>query len=215
MKVYIGPYTSWIGPYQIADKIFFWIDKDNEELENRWDYRLHNRFGGWLAKDSNGKDSRLLKFCQWVETKRKRTVKVRIDPYDVWNAEHTLALIILPVLKELKKNKHGSPNVDYSDVPDELWPTELANGSNFYTDNTIHERWTWVLDEIIWAFEQIADTDDDEGQFYDHTNADDPNDDLMTQVGKIKVDREGLAAHQERKARGLYLFGKYYQGLWD
>ena len=27
MKVYIGPYTKWFGPYQIADAVFFWLDK--------------------------------------------------------------------------------------------------------------------------------------------------------------------------------------------
>jgi len=31
----------------------------------------------------------------------------------------------------------------------------------------------------------------------------------------IKVDREGLKAHQDRKANGFRLFGKYYQALWD
>ena len=27
MKVYIGPYTNWVGPYQIAEKILFWMDR--------------------------------------------------------------------------------------------------------------------------------------------------------------------------------------------
>jgi hypothetical protein len=70
------------------------------------------------------------------------------------------------------------------------------------------------LGEMIWAFEQEVD-EDDEDKFYDHSQSNDPNDDLMTQVSKMRVDREGLEAHQERKANGFKLFGKYYQGLWD
>ena len=49
MKVKIGKYINWIGPYQIVDAIFFWIKKPNwfnevdEKLQQRWDYRLHER----------------------------------------------------------------------------------------------------------------------------------------------------------------------------
>ena len=32
---------------------------------------------------------------------------------------------------------------------------------------------------------------------------------------KLKVDWDGLKAHQERKTNGYRLFGKYYEGLWD
>ena len=41
MKVYLGPYISWLGPYQLADKIFFWTEKypEDKTLEDRWDYR--------------------------------------------------------------------------------------------------------------------------------------------------------------------------------
>jgi len=34
-------------------------------------------------------------------------------------------------------------------------------------------------------------------------------------MDKLKVDREGLEAHQKRKANGYRLFGRYYQNLWD
>jgi len=41
-----------------------------------------------------------------------RKVQVAIHDYDTWSADHTLSLIILPLLKRLKELKHGSPIVD-------------------------------------------------------------------------------------------------------
>ena len=38
---------------------------------------------------------------------------------------------------------------------------------------------------------------------------------LNKNLHKIKIDQPGLKAHQDRKANGFRLFGKYYQGLWD
>ena len=79
MKVNIGPYVSWVGPYQIADMVFFWCEKYPEpEIENRWDYKLHDKFGKWLA------DTWVADFCQWIHDKKKRKEYVRIDNYDVW-----------------------------------------------------------------------------------------------------------------------------------
>ena len=117
MRVKIGPYKNWIGPYQIADMIFFWCEKHpDEKLMERWDYKLQDKFGDWLANDKNGDDSRLTKFCQWFESKRKRKIKVKIDNYDTWSMDHTLAYIIVPMLKQLHETKHGAPFVDLCSV---------------------------------------------------------------------------------------------------
>ena len=35
MKVYIGPYRDWIGPYQIADKIPF-LSEDTRDKIGDW-----------------------------------------------------------------------------------------------------------------------------------------------------------------------------------
>lgn len=215
MKVKIGPYINWVGPYQIAKAVFFWCENYPEDaLENRWDYRMMDKFGDWLAKDAaTGGDSRLTKFCNWVHEKRTRQIDIKIDNYDVWSADHTLALIILPLLKKLKEVKHGSGQIDPADVPDHLWPTVVPGPTNNYEDDTIHARFDWFLDELIWTFEQMV-AEDDEGQFHDHSQVDNSLP-LNKQIGQIKTDRDGLEAHQERKANGLRLFGKYFQTLWD
>jgi len=213
MKVVIGPYKSWIGPYQIADAVFFWQEKHSDTC--KWADRAH-RFGHWLSENSDGSDSVLLKVCQWIESKRNRQVYVRIDQYDTWSMDHTLAYIILPMLKQLKATKHGSPNVDDSDVPSPLRST--APGArdrcenDWDTDEYFHERWNYILDEMIWAFEQ-QDNDGD-SQFYDH-GEDIAGEELMTRIGRMKVDDAGLKTYHERKANGFRLFGKYYEALWD
>ena len=53
MKVNIGPYRSWIGPYQIADIIFFWVPKYRfdgllDPKDEPWDTRAREKFGDWL-----------------------------------------------------------------------------------------------------------------------------------------------------------------------
>jgi cytochrome c2 len=74
-----------------------------------------------------------------------------------------------------------------------------------------------VLAEMIWAFEQKV-RDDDESEFFDHSECGDVNDFIKNpteHLSKSRVDWAGLKQHQERKQNGFRLFGKYYQNLWD
>lgn len=212
MKVYIGKYINWWGPYQLVDKLFFWHEKYPEkELEARWDYRLHDRFGTWLAS------TWVNDFCSWIHSKKKRTEIVKIDSYDVWSMDHTLSLIVVPMLKRLKAVKHGAPFIDDEDVPPKLRSTtksaQKAKKNPWDTDGNHFKRFDWVLDEMIWAHEQIID-DDGEDKFYDHTEAEKELD-FTKSISKIKVDRKGLKAYHDRINNGLRLFGKYYRALWD
>lgn len=213
MKVKLGKYISWIGPYQIADMIFFWVEKytADEKIYNRWDYKLHDRFGTWLAS------TWVADVCQWIHNKRKRTVKVHIDNYDVWSMDRTLALIIHPMLIRLKTQKHGYGMIADEDVPEELRSTApgakdgLRHEGDW--DNNAERRYEWLLDELIWTFAQLS-NDDHDAQFYDHTESN-KEPDIVKSIEKLKVDRKGLKAHEARIDRGLILFGKYFRTLWD
>ena len=211
MKVNIGPYTSWIGPYQIAEKLLFWLDK--YEDEEKRDY-IH-RFGKWLAEDKDGNDSWLTKLCYWIEKHRpKRKIKIKIDYYDTWSLDHTIALIVAPMLIQLRDTTHGYGLVDDEDVPEELRSTSAPPKENEWDlDNNAEKRWNWAINEMIWAFEE-HNKEDGESQFFDHGEVD-KKEDLEEQIRKIKVDREGLDAYNKRKANGFRLFGKYFQSLWD
>ena len=218
MKVYIGPYKNWFGPYQVAEKILFWKDKyDNDSV-----FRL----GEWLAygnieerRQYNNETvvttdslfermknieerpkSLLYRFLLWVDSKRSRKVKVRIDNYDTWSMDHTLSYIIVPMLKQLKETKHGAPCVDDKDVPKELRSTSAPPKKNDWDiDDNHFKRWDWVLDEMIWSFEQKL--SDDEPDY-----------------SKTATPEEAAILHKKHYKRlnnGFKLFGKYYQNLWD
>lgn len=154
----------------------------------------------------------------------ERDVDIHIHNYDTWNMDHTLALIIVPMLKQLKETKHGAPSVDTSDVPLFLKPTQLEvvrYKEDGTTDKNFFKRWDYVMDEMIWAFEQIVD-DEDEKQFYSG-ESDIYWEELENEMSEMKrgpndtfqIDRKGLAKHNERIGNGLTLFGKYYRSLWD
>lgn len=218
MKVRIGPYKSWIGPYQIADRVFFWI-KDGESIidENgNWidaPETIKDRFGEWLAS------TWVKDFCNWYYSKKERKINIRIDDYDVWNADNTLALIIVPVLKRLKEKKHGTPSVDMDDIPQYIRDTITAKeGSEDYIWNSI--AWEWILDEMIWAFEQS--TIDWEEQYHSgevDLESKKLDNGLYEMIDgpkhTFKVDKEGMLKHEDRMANGRRLFAKYYRSLWD
>lgn len=89
--------------------------------------------------------------------KGERKVSIHIDDFDVWNLDHTLALIIHPALMKLKEIKHGSPFVDDEDVPEKLKSTSAKSKKNNYdVDSNHHKRWDYVLNEMIFAFDSIA-----------------------------------------------------------
>jgi len=143
----------------------------------------------------------------------EREIFVRVDTYDTWNADHTLALIIGPLLKALKDDKCGAPLVADEDVPEHLRSTAVPKPENEWdTDDNHFKRWDWVLDEMIWTMEQIV--LDDDGQFYDHSGVD-QDASFKTQMNQLKVDTDGLEQYHNRIQRGCVLFGKYFRSLWS
>jgi len=217
MKVYLGKYTTWIGPYQIAEMLCFWVKEVPDELGMLHKPDWVHDFGTWLAEDKDGNDSWLTRFCQLIQDKKKRVELVHIDNYDVWSMDHTLALIILPMLQKLKVRKHGYGFIDNKDVPKELRSTATGARAGIKNkwdwDNYAEARYSWMMDELIWTFEQLA-NDDNESQFFDHTESEKEKD-FNKSMQKLKVDRVGLEAHQKRIENGLRLFGRYFRTLWD
>lgn len=222
MKVYIGPYKNWIGSYQIAGVLeYLGVSEDRCDSVGEW---LENT---WVGN-----------FFQWFDKKKKRNITIRIDNYDTWGAYHTLALIILPVLKQLRGSNHGSCSVDDEDVPEHLKSTTVPTKENEWDiddnhhlrdiDDNHHLRWEYVMDQMIFSFENIVD-DSWEDQFHtgdidfifvkktpDETDEEKQLYEMVTGPNDTHVfDREGYNAYQARITNGLKLFGKYYQSLWD
>ena len=137
----------------------------------------------------------------WFDRRTGQKQTIHIDRWDTWSMDHTLAPVILPMLVQLKATKHGAPCVDLEDVPEELRPTNTEEWQKLYneggeTDEKFFERWDWVMDEMIYAFDCKANKDDVYMRF------------------DIK-DKDAMNAEQERISNGFRLFGKYYESLWD
>jgi len=242
MKVKIGKYVDWIGPYQIANAIFFWIkdrhiisDDDFEQMERRLDYRAKEWLSDFLAygfQKRNEQDKKYFtdnrehtwfyKLLEWIGKNRKRTIKVHIDRWDTWSMDSTLSLIVVPMLEQLKESKHGAPFVDDKDVPKELRSTSAPPKENKWdTDENHFKRWDWVLDEMIWAHKQkIEDNEPDfwiespEGM-HSEPSKDNPKCSYIKWDKKGKFDKKAYNAYEKRKLNGFRLFGRYYQNLWD
>lgn len=134
---------------------------------------------------------------------KKRKIEVKIHDYDIYNADTTLAYVIVPVLKKLKENKHGAPFVDKDDVPENLRPTdeELRELKKYgTTDSKYFERWDYVLDSMIWSFDQIIKENNGESDLF---------------IKNDSFDFESYQKHNEKVDYGLKMFGKYYRALWD
>ena len=210
MKIYTNrPKDNWVSPYEVVEKAMFWREIDYDEpIVEFW------------AKVLSPFCSALFDIRQFLN----RDIRyIKIDTWDAWSLDHTLSPIILPILKELKRIKHGAPHVDDEDVPPKL----RANRDTRYkgnadpdlhkinddVDKKFFKRFDYILDEMIWTFEQLS-MDDHEGQFYDHNKSRNIKD-INKSVRAIRVDRVGLRKHNERINNGLRLFGKYYRTLWD
>ncbi len=131
-------------------------------------------------------------------TKGNQKVHVKIHKHDTWNMDVTLAHIIVPMLKQLAETTHSGPPVDMTDVPSSFrWKEAHAYGEG-EIDPLYFDRWSWVLNEMIFSFEAKIDPSIEDEYFTDDG-----------------YDAEGMERHQKRVANGFRLFGKYYESLWD
>jgi len=224
MKVYINNYKGhWLSPYTIMEKVLFWKKWTDPKFDLYDDENKH--YTDWLVKPM----TLVQKFLDIVDPKINY---VKIDRWDTWSMDHTLAYIILPMLKQLKKDKHGAPFVDDIDVPEELRSTSAPPKENEWdTDANHFARWDWVMDEMIFAFEcKNDDHADDKFQSGVHDIKWVPVDRDGNEVPKgdhkffkmdkgpkdtFKCDYEGMKAQHDKMKNGFRLFGKYYEGLWD
>lgn len=246
MKVYISNYRDhWISPYTILDYMFFWTDWSKCSRNKSLAASLEDQ-----ARVLRGEKSTWVDHPEWVERWSDRLTPVsiaiqwvldrihprityvKLDRWDTWSMDHTLALMVLPMLKQLKETKHGAPLVDDEDVPEHLRSTAAPPKENEYdTDGNHFLRWDWVIDEMIFAFE-MKNRDDWSSEFHsgeidmlwvpvDKDGNEVPKGDHQYYEMKrgpndtSQWDMEGMQAVQNRITNGFRLFGKYYEGLWD
>jgi len=212
MKINIGPYKGHITTHKLkCNYLEFMYGDDWFEIKKEQYVWIDHIVVGIL----DGID-----YClKPVNRFRDRKIKIKYHNYDTWNLDHTLAMIILPGLKQLKATNHGYGQVDNEDLP-----------TACLKDASGEERWEWVMDEMIWAFDELVNhcpgaeefnsgehdvvwtkvdvhgNDDPDGTLYRMDNG--PN-------HTFNVDFEGRKKYDDRIQRALILFGKYYRSLWD
>lgn len=241
MKVYINKYKDhWISPYTMLDYAFFWTDWSKCSRDKSLQAAIDDMNGTkkyvehpeWVEKWAD-RLTPISKAIQWVWDKIDRKINyVKIDYWDTWSMDHTLSYIILPMLKQLRDTKHGSCLVDDDDVPEEFKSTSAPPKENEWdSDDNVHKRWDWVLNEMIFAFEHKV--DDSWEEKYRSGNIDHlwvPVDAKGNEVPKGEhkfyqmkegpnhtyvCDYDAIEAINKRMENGFRLFGKYYRGLWD
>jgi hypothetical protein len=223
VKVYKSGYRNhWVSPYTILKAVCFW-EKDDDVFYNHEDIPGH-KYDKWV----NFLDPFCKAWSKFLDFVHPQINYVKIDRYDTWSMDHTLADIILPMLKQLQKDKHGAPFVDDEDVPEELKSTSAPPKENEYsTDDNHFKRWDYVLSEMIFAFEcKVDDTWEEKfssGEFDKKTVACQWDENGKAKMYQwidgpnhtYKLDMDGMQEVQKRITNGYRLFGKYYEALWD
>jgi len=220
MKVSIGPYKRWFGPYQLVDIL---------------------KYLG-VSEDTRDKIVEYIPAAPFLFIEKlfgKRKIEVRIDNYDTWSADHTLAVIIGPLLRSMKAKKQGIPGAFLSDeyntlVSSEAFWAENGEGplntkATLLLDNASN-KWEEALDHMIWAFEEYVKDDWDE-QYWsgehgkwdvEKTDKTYPNPITgveeptyrMLDTGTRTCDWDARKKHWDRVQEGIDLFAKNFQNLW-
>jgi hypothetical protein len=241
MKVYISNYRHhWLSPYSIIEGVFFWTDwskcgrwtltqtLEDEQRENK-QWVDHPE---WVERWAD-KIAPICRAIQWALDKIHPPVNyVKIDRWDTWSMDSTLAQIVLPMLRQLQATKHGAPFVDDEDVPEHLRSTAApAKENEWDTDANHFLRWDWAIGEMIYAFEK-KNQDDWAAEFHSGNHdilwvpVDADGNEVAEGEHKFremrsgpndthKIDMDGMKAVQDRMTNGFRLFGKYYEALWD
>jgi hypothetical protein len=165
----------------------------------------------------------------------ERRIDVQIDKWDTYSLDHSIALIILPALIQLKQTKHGVPNQFVSRVGGDM-------DSNYCFDfikedeNQVFDqgcaKWEETLDKMIWSFQQLV--MDDYSNKYHHgemkvgwkpsgfkftnplTGKDEETFEMVDEnPGEHWYDFDGHMLHEERIQEGIDLFAKHFRDLWD
>lgn len=152
-----------------------------------------------------------------------RKNEVKIEYHDTWSADWTIAQIAHPLLVQLKEKKQGAPCVDDEDVPEHLRSYSCAPKENVWdTDANWFKRWDYVLDEIIFAMQEVANDNENEPNMYEkigdivtEENPDGTFTVVSSGVKRIEEMVDVNTQYHERVRNGCVLFGKYFMNLWS
>lgn len=224
MKYIVRRPLSWFGPYQLLEPLEKALIKFGMSEDSAW--KIIESVGSKIPKRPFEAVYKFRKNLPWNKD------IIKIDPWDTWSMDNTLAPIIVKLLKQLKETKHGIP-ADFVYVGGEEYVPQLC--FDFYSKDTrtlfdthAEMRWNEVLDKMIWSFEELvtreSDSSYDEPYWEDMTDEEiqkdlnDPNsiyNILNVNSSKKKINHQKMEEYYQKLQEGFTLFGKYYTNLWD
>lgn len=164
---------------------------------------------------------------------KERKIDIKVEKWDTYSLDHTAALIILPLLLQLKHGKQGVPSDFVARVGGDMdrnYVFEFIQEDENEVFDKLCQEWENTLDKMIWSFQQIVDDSYDDKYHHGHikfgwkpiviTN---PTTGVVEEMYEMVdenpdehwYDYVGHQLHEERIQEGLELFGKYYRNLWD
>ena len=164
---------------------------------------------------------------------KERKVEVKVERWDTYSMDHTAALVILPLLLQLRQSKMGVPNEFVQRTGgdfDNNYCFDFINEDEAFVFDQGCKKWEETLDKMIWSFQQLVDDSYDSkyhhGQMkigWKDIEITNPTTGTVSNAyemidenpGEHWYDHVGHALHEERIQEGLELFGKYYRNLWD
>ena len=127
----------------------------------------------------------------------EQSISVKIDKWDTWSMDVTLAHIIHPMLVQLKETKHTYP----SDLTEEKWDS-ILDDMIFSFKSKLYD-WEEEFTSGVWDMELKDKIEPGKMEMLEGPNH------------TYKVDQEGMKKYRDRVANGYRLFGKYYDHLWE
>ncbi len=165
----------------------------------------------------------------------ERKIDVQIDKWDTYSLDHSMALIILPALIQLKQTKHGVPSKFVASVGsdhDENFSFDFVKEDSNAVFDKGCAQWEETLDKMIWSFQQLV--MDEYSNKYHHgemkvgwklsghkftnplTGLQEETFEMVDEnPGEHWYDIDGHMMHEERIQEGIDLFAKHYRDLWD
>jgi hypothetical protein len=163
----------------------------------------------------------------------ERKIDVKVERWDTYSMDHTAALIILPLLLQLKQSKMGVPNefVDrFGGDSDNNYCFDFLKDDENYVFDQGCKKWDEILEKIIWSFQQLVDDSYDSKYYHGEMRIGwkpieipNPTTGTLTKAYEMVdenpnehwYDHVGHMLHEDRIQEGLELFGKYFRALWD
>lgn len=210
------------------DKINQEIKKSIEEYDQEEYFRINKYADWWCSKVPrwlgwgiyDGYNNTIL----WFKSTYQK-LRYGVSDQECWNLSNTFAEYMLPRLKHFRNmNRKGVPCLMY-DVPVYVHDndTKVMDKCKIAED-----KWNAILDEIIWTFEYMVDSEKfnpipDTKPFRKQINSSSA-DSLFEGLFEEKTPEEKLVwdayferseKFNERKNKGLQLFATYFDNLWD